>query len=276
MTVMSINNILPFVSTIIMFSFVVAVLYRYWRRRRPHLLVWGIGLAMFGAGSLAEAWLAVAWSSAMFFIWYVFGAALNAAWLGQGTVYLLVRRRGVAHGLMATLLAGSLVVGVLMLRQMPTLNTAIFTPERSVSEQYGSKVVGPGDKIPAGAVVVETTYRGETVQVRQGLLPLGAPVRLTTPFFNIYGLIALVGGAIYSAWLFWRKRVFPNRVIGNILIATGALLIGFASTLTRLGIGDYLYLGELLAAVLMFIGFLQATAHSPVTARQPEVATQQA
>ena len=51
------------------------------------------------------------------------------------------------------------------------------------------------------------------------------------PFFNIYGLLTLVGGAIYSAYLFWRKRVLPNRVIGNILIAAGALLIGTASTL---------------------------------------------
>lgn len=273
---MNFNNLLPFASTAIMFSFVAAVLYRYFKKRRPHLLVWAIGLAMFGAGSLAEAWLAVAWSSTMFFIWYVFGAALNAAWLGQGTVYLLVRKRAVAHTLMAILVAGSLAVFYLMLTTMPRLNLAVFTPDRSVSEQYGSKVLAAGDEIPAGAIVEETVYRGETVQVRQGLLPLGAPVRLTTPFFNIYGLITLVGGAVYSSWLFWRKRVFPNRVIGNILIASGALSIGFASTLTRLGVGEYLYLGELLAAALMFIGFLQATSHTPVKARQPEAATQQA
>jgi len=49
--------------------------------------------------------------------------------------------------------------------------------------------------------------------------------------------------------------VLPNRVLGNILIAAGALLIGTASTLTRLGYGQFLYLGELLSAVLMFIGF---------------------
>ncbi len=86
----------------------------------------------------------------------------------------------------------------------------------------------------------------------------GGAVRLTTPFFNIYGVITLVGGAIYSSLLFWRKRVLPNRVVGNILIAAGAILIAFASTLTRLGYGEYLYLGELLAAVLMFVGFRYA------------------
>ena len=69
----------------------------------------------------------------------------------------------------------------------------------------------------------------------RGILPLGSPMRLTTAFFNIYGLLTLFGGAIWSAYLFWRKRVMPNRVIGNVLIAAGALLIGSASTLTRLG-----------------------------------------
>ncbi|MFN2224107.1 MAG: hypothetical protein ACK2UH_16245, partial [Candidatus Promineifilaceae bacterium] len=59
---------------------------------------------------------------------------------------------------------------------------------------------------------------------------------------------------------FWRKRVLPNRVIGNVLIAVGALTIASASTLTRLGYGQVLYLGELLAAILMFAGFLAAAA----------------
>jgi hypothetical protein len=96
----------------------------------------------------------------------------------------------------------------------------------------------------------------------------GATVRLTTPFFNIYGLITLVGGALWSAWLFLRKRVLPNRVLGNVLIAAGALSIGFASTLTRLGVGGYLYLGELVAAVLMYAGFVLASAPAQAKARR--------
>jgi hypothetical protein len=98
-------------------------------------------------------------------------------------------------------------------------------------------------------------------------------VRLTTPFFNIYGLLTLVGGAIYSAFLFWRKRILPNRVVGNILIAAGALSIGFASSLTRLGSGQFLYLGELVAAVLMFSGFLIAGRPQPHEATAPQRAS---
>ncbi len=254
---MSINLILPFASTVIMLVFTLFVLQRYLARRAPHFLFWGIGLAMFGTGGFAEAYLALAWNRWVFFSWYLFGAALNAAWIGHGTLYLLVRKRWV-HLVTIVLALGSLYAGFLMLRVMPRLDTAVFTTEKPISEQYGTKRLEPDETVPPGTKVGTVDYQGEAVLVKRGLLPLGASVRLTTPFFNIYGLLTLVGGAIWSAYLFWRKRVLPNRVIGNVLIAAGALLIGTASTLTRLGYGQYLYIGELLSAILMFSGFLLA------------------
>ncbi|KPL22428.1 MAG: hypothetical protein AMJ93_07150 [Anaerolineae bacterium SM23_84] len=51
----------------------------------------------------------------------------------------------------------------------------------------------------------------------------------------------------------------PNRVIGNILIAVGALAPGLGGLFSRLGLSGYLYLGELLGAVLMYAGFLRST-----------------
>jgi len=158
---------------------------------------------------------------------------------------------------------GSLFATWLMLQAMPNLDTAAFTTEKPISEQYGTKVLETGAIHPADAQTITTTYRGNEVTAVRGLLPLGTPVRLTTPFFNIYGLFTLVGGAIYSAYLFWRKRVMPNRVIANVLIAAGALAIGFASTLTRLGYGQFLYLGELISAIMMFIGFRMAAKPQP-------------
>jgi hypothetical protein len=264
---MSLNHLLPFFSTIIMLVFTIYVLQRYAVRRAPHFLFWGIGLAMFGAGSFAEAYLALDWSPAVFFVWYLFGAALNAAWIGHGTLYLLVRKRWV-HGVTIALVLGSLYAGYLMLQVMPKLDAGVFTTDKLISEQYGTKVLEAGEAAPSNAILATTTYRGEQVTVARGLLPLGAPVRLTTPFFNIYGLLTLVGGAIYSGFLFWRKRVLPNRVVGNVLIAAGALLIGSASTLTRLGYGQYLYLGELLSAILMFAGFRFAARPQPSEAPQ--------
>src|SRR5512140_3335349 len=245
-----------------MLGFTVYVLQRYAVRRSPNFLFWGIGLAMFGAGSFAEAYLSLAWNRWVFFAWYLFGAALNAAWIGRGTLLLLVRKPWVKI-VTALLVIGSLFAGYLMLQAMPKLDAGAFTTSKPVSEQYGTKVLEPGQTPPAGAQTATETYRGKEVTVVRGLLPLGSPVRLTTPFFNIYGLLTLVGGAIWSAYLFWRKRVLPNRVIGNVLIAGGALLIGSASTLTRLGNGQFLYLGELAAAILMFAGFRFAARPQP-------------
>lgn len=233
---MSFNTLLPFLSTIVMLVFTVWVLQRYVLRRKLHFLFWGLGLAMFGFGSFAEAYLAIAWNKWVFFGWYLFGAALTAGWIGHGTVYLLFRKRWV-HGVTAVLLLGSLFAAYLMLVATQNLNEAAFSPAVPISEQYR-------DIMPA--------------------IDAGGAVRLTTPFFNVYGLITLVGGALWSAYLFWRKRVLPNRVIGNVLIAAGALSIGLASTLTRLGDGSYLFVGELVAAVLMFIGFRFAAKPAPI------------
>lgn len=237
---MSLNLILPFLSTAIMLAFTIAVLQKYVTRRKAHFLFWGVGLAMFGAGSFGEAYLALSWNRWVFFAWYLFGAALNAAWIGHGTFYLLVRKRW-GHIVTVVLVIGSIIATVLMLRIMPQLDASEFTAGVAISEQY--RTIMPS-------------------------IENGAIVRLSTPFFNIYGLVTLVGGALWSSYLFWRKRVMPNRVVGNVLIAAGALSIGLASTMTRLGYGQFLYAGELVAALLMFVGF--QIAGRPVEEEQPQ------
>ena len=302
---MSLNLYLPFVSTLIMLVFVIWVMQRYFVRRRPEFLFWGIGLAMFGAGSFAEAYLALSWNKWIFFVWYLFGAALNAAWLGQGTLYLMVKKNW-RHGATVVLVAFSLFATYLMVQAIGNLDESLYVTEIPVSEQYGTKITayGEGDVAPADAELtpltldcgsgtadsaldvpqawVDRMVRSECaeagsavlsydVAMETGLMPYGTPVRLTTPFLNIYGLLTLVGGAIYSAFLFYRKQVLANRVVANVLIAAGALLIGFASTLTRLGYGEYLYIGELLSAILMFAGFRMAS--KPQAAEVPAAAT---
>jgi hypothetical protein len=238
---MSLNEILPFVSTAVMLVFTLSVFQRWVARRKAHFLFWGIGLAMFGAGSFAEAYFALGrWSAPVFFIWYLFGAALNAAWIGHGSLLLLVRKRWV-HILTGLLIVGSLATSALMIQAILRTDGSAYVAGIAISEQYR-------DLMPA--------------------ISDGGLVRLTTPFFNIYGLLTLVGGALWSAWLFMRKQVLPNRVVGNVLIAAGALSIALASTLTRLGVGAYLYLGELVAAGLMYAGFLMAA--RPATVAEAE------
>ena len=232
---MTMNALLPFISTTMMVVFSAMVLRRFFTRRALHFLFWGIGLLMFSIASFAEACLALAWSRWAFFSWYFFGAVLNAAWIGQGTLYLLFSRRRVMP-CTALLLLGSLAELALMLQVMPLLDETRFKAGMPISKLY-SDIMPPARE--------------------------GATIRMATPFFNVYGVTVLVGGALWSSYLFWRKRVLPYRVIGNLHIASGALAISFASVLTRMGFGGLLYLGELLAAGLLFAGFLVAANGRP-------------
>jgi hypothetical protein len=221
------NTILPLISSVISFVFALLVFRRFLARRGAHLLLWGIGLVFYGIGGFCEFYYgANGWNPLIFRLWYLFGAILVAAWLGQGTVYLLVRRRW-ANVLMALLLLGSIygAVRTFTAELDPTLMTASV---HTGSELSGHAIVTSG-------------------------------VRSLTPFFNLYGTLALVGGALYSAWLFWRKRILLHRTLGNILIAVGAILPAFGGAFSRFGLANALYIGELLGALLIFAGFLRAT-----------------
>jgi hypothetical protein len=233
------NTWLPFASSVISFVFAFFVLRRYLTRKGAHLLLWGVGMIFYGLGGFCEAYYgAFGWSPSIFRLWYLFGAILVAAWLGQGTVYLLARRRW-ANGLMLLLGLGSLygLVRVFGAQLDPSLMTSSL---HTGSELSGHAIVTPG-------------------------------VRTLTPFFNLYGTVTLVGGAAYSAWIFWRKRVLLHRTIGNILIAVGAMLPAFGGAFSRFGLAGALYLGELLGAVLIFLGFIRAT--TPMARSQRDVPT---
>jgi hypothetical protein len=53
-------------------------------------------------------------------------------------------------------------------------------------------------------------------------------------------------------------------MLGNIVIAAGAMFPASAGTFISLGLGDWLYLSELLGAAVMFLGFWLATQPKPV------------
>jgi hypothetical protein len=114
-----------------------------------------------------------------------------------------------------------------MLQVMPRLDEEVFTTSRAISEQYGTKVLDEGEPVPAGAGTITTTYRGEQVTAIRGLLPLGSPVRLTTPFFNIYGLLTW-SAVLLLGLLFWRKHCSRTRHRQHLTLR--ALLIGTASS----------------------------------------------
>ena len=223
----TLNVVLPFVSFLLSMVASFFVLRRFASKKRPYLLLWGVGLVMYGIGGFCEAYFgAIGWSPVIFRLWYLFGAILVAAWLGQGTVYLLLGKRA-AHILMGLLGAASIygLIRVFTAELDPGLLTSSL---HTGSELSGHAIVTPG-------------------------------IRILTPFFNLYGTIALVGGALWSALVFWRKRILLHRTLGNILIAAGAILPAFGGTFSRMGMPNALYVGELLGVILIFLGFLRAT-----------------
>ena len=218
---------IPYFSTIITFAFVVAVYTRYRQRGGTHLLLWAVGLLFYGLGTLSEVILSLTFNVFVLKIWYLTGAMLTAAWLGQGTVHLLIRKGNTAR--ISTWVLGIVSVLALFLVLSAPALSGNYEITRPASEQY------------------------------KDFLTRGGLTILLTILLNIYGTLTLVGGAIYSAFLFWRKKILANRMFGNILIAAGALSPAVGGSLLKAGLADMLYLSEFIGAILMYIGFVMAT-----------------
>jgi len=211
--------VIPLTSTVVSLVFAVTVLDQFFARRKPYQLIWAIGLFMFFISTGTEFW-AGAWG---------LNEIIYRLWYLVGAIFVaaylgmgtlyLLTPRRVAHIIMAILLVASLYA-----------TFRVFTADLDLTTlQYLS-----GRAMPQG-------------------------VRLLTPFFNTFGTVALVGGAIYSAWVFWRRRLMPHRVVSNVLIAVGAILPAFGGTLMRFGGGlTAFYLLELLGIIIIFTGFLRS------------------
>lgn len=229
--------LISLLASLITFAFAGAVLWQYRRRRRAYQLVWSVALLCYGAATtaqfVAEAW---GWSAPAFRIWYLSGGLLTAAYLGQGTAFLLLPRRA-ARAIFVLLLLVSIVAA-----------WRIFTVPLQMSE------VLP----PAGKVSPRATS-------------LPADLRADAALLNIYGTLLLVGGAIWSAIVYLdqrldRRRRSGDRVIANLLIAGGALVIASAGSFEALGHGEFLYAGEILGIAIIFAGFLRSGRnHAPRT-----------
>jgi hypothetical protein len=196
---------------------------------------------------LCEVILAFGWNDPAFRLWYWTGALVIPPILGQGTLHLLMRRREI-------LVISDIVVGALAFTSLVwvfsiPLDATAFQPDGDVG------------------VFLTESYRN--------ILPQSPVRRILAPVMNAYGTALLVGGAIYSAILFLHKRIMPNRVLGNIFIAIGALIPAFGGSLVKLAettpelttLGSTLKFGGMLVGViLLFIGFQVAVRDVPVSA----------
>ena len=211
----------PLITAIVSLLFAFTVLDQFFARRKPYQLVWAVGLLMYSVAAGAEFWMEshrLVESELAYRLWYLIGAIFVAAYLGMGTVYLLLRRR-TANIIMGALLAVSVYAIY-----------AVFAADIDLS---GLTAI-TGDAMPTA-------------------------LRRLTPVLNGLGTLALVGGAVYSAWIFWRKRILPHRVVSNVLIAVGAILPAVGGTSLKTGGStEAFYILELVGIVIIFVGFLRS------------------
>ncbi len=214
---------LPIVSTAVAAAFG-TMLWRHWRRKpgARYLLWWMIGVILYGVGTATEALTTLfGWHEPIFRSWYVAGALLGGAPLAQGTVYLLLKRKT----------ADRLTVAML---------TYIAI---------------------AAAFVVATPLELSLVEPNRlsGEVMAWQWVRLFSPLVNLYAVVFLVGGAIWSAVRYRRSGGQRSRIVGNVLIAVGAILPGIGGGFARAGRVEVLYVGELVGLVLIWAGYRAMT-----------------
>lgn len=280
---------LPLTSSALCWIFA-ALLVGQWRaRRKAYQLVWAIGLFCYALAAGADAVGQVrGWNEVTYRTWYFFGAVAAAAWLGLGEVYLIKTSAfgelvalGVFAGAIPALIKGgrllgahedapaqaAIAIGLTGIAAAGTL--ALISWERPQWLGHAAlSLVGGGSLFAALRIVNAPVDMALILDSATGV-PHGAAlpehVRLMTPLFNIGGALALVFGAAYSAWTFWRQGTHAQRVASNCIIALGAFVPSLSSSLNRFGITSVFYWGELLGVLLIFAGFL---ASSEVFARR--------
>lgn len=211
-------SLLPAFTALVAAVFATVVLRQYAGHRKTYQLMWAVGFVMFAVAAFAGFLARTGTSTATEYrLFYLFGAILNVAWLSLGTVYLLARRSW-ANAALAVVVLLSLVA-VYAVWTMPVNVAAAATPS------------GHG--------------------FADGSLP-----RILAAVGSILGSVVLVGGALWSAWIFLRKRRSGRRALANVVIAVGVFIVAAGGTATFTGAAGVLEAANLVGLSVMIAGFL--------------------
>ena len=300
----ALNVLFTLGSSIVSFVFAGLVLDQWWQRRRSFQLVWAIGLLWYAISTGAEfVGSAFGWSDPLYRAWYLTGAFLVPAYLGVGTLYLLSKTRfgyfvaaSVVLGGLFSVAAtakypGSSVGGYTALALSLVTGAAIATAtavRREVQAHVAMICLVTGTFVVAALVATAHLSGGYLDPATHVPVASAFPgyLRVSSVPFNAGGGLALVFGALYSAYIYMPKRrvlaarlavvaitvnfiaslpgaarallqgKLNSRVPATLLIAVGAFIPGVTSSLDRFGITWALLLGQFLGVLLIFGGFL--------------------
>ena len=213
--------VFPLLATLISLACAILAVRRYIARHRPYELSWAIAFGFFalGAGAATLGYL-IGWNALFIRLFYASGAILTTAFLGLGSLYLLLGARLDRWG------PGAMLV------------VTAFT--------FASVFNTPVDPARLG----EAWYALQTA---------GTPTRALAIVANIFGATVVVVGALYSVSVGLRRGMPRERAFGVLLIAIGTLVVASGSSLIRLfGDTSFLFVAMAPGVAIIMAGYLLA------------------
>ena len=215
---MIIINYIPIITTLLSLYFFIEIFNHYKNKKKDYLLWWMIGVITFGLGTLSESLHTLfGYNEVNLRFWYIIGALLGGFPLAQGTVYLLFSKKFAKY-------STYFFIAYITIASIFVISTPINIPA-----DFDGRLTGK---------VFEWTW-----------------VRLFSPIINIYAFLFLVGGAIYSAFKYFKIKNNSYRVYGNSFIALGGILPGIGGSATRAGYVEVLFVTELIGLILIYVGY---------------------
>ena len=291
-------------SAVVSFIFAALVFDQWLQRRHSFQLVWALGLVWYGISTGAEFFGgAFGWSDSLYRLWYLTGAFFVPAYLGAGTLYLLNKTRfgyfvaasvvlGGLFSLAATARYPDSLAGGYVALGAAVVTAAAVTAATALRRELQANVAMAcllAGSLVVGTLVLTARLAGAFVDPATHV-PVAAAfpgyLRVSSVPFNAGGGLALIFGALYSAYIYMPKRrvlaarlgvaaiavnfvaslpaaarallqgKLNSRVPATILIALGAFIPSVTSSLDRFGITWALVLGQFIGVLLIFGGFL--------------------
>ena len=211
-------DFIPIFTTILSLYFFIEIFKHYFSKRKQYLLWWMLGVVTFGLGTLSESLHAlIGYNELNLRFWYIIGALLGGFPLAQGTVYLLFSKKFADRT--TFFFVSYIIVAAIFVMLTPI----------SIPENFDGRLTGK---------VFEWSW-----------------VRLFSPLINLYAFLFLVGGAIYSAYKYFKMKNLQYRVYGNAAIAIGGILPGIGGSFTRAGYVEVLFVTELIGLALIYLRY---------------------
>jgi hypothetical protein len=214
--------------------FAISIFRQYAARRKPHQLMWGIAISIWAVAVAAElvATFQGRWGLITYRAYYATGALLIPAWLGMGTLYLILPRR--VNNAILAILAVLSVIGIFLIASWPIDSATLYS-------------------VAAGQVPLK-------------VFPF-IPIQLLLIVLNTLGAAAFIVGALWSVVLFTWKRQNKERAIATGLIAIGGMIAAVAHSAGVLSGIELFRISELVAVLFIFVGYLLSNSPAPQPSR---------